>query len=75
MIEQEPKAKPEKGVLRTKEQIMEAIVKIELPRDDFLEWVLQNVEEDTKIRVYALDDYILIAIDKPKKDKVASPQT
>ena len=38
--------------------------KLELCRDDFIEWILRSTNDDSEFRVYRGPKYIMIGIDK-----------
>ena len=51
-------------ILKEKDQILKEMVKLSLDKDSLLEWLLQNMKDDTMARVYITDCYTLIGIDK-----------
>ena len=54
-------------VLKEQDQIKSEIVKLNLDRDSLLEWLLQNMKDDTIARLYITDHYVLIGIDEEVK--------
>jgi len=56
--------------LKTEEQIKKEIRKLNPTRDDLIEWLLKNTEEDWPCRVYITEHAILVHVDKlPTLDK------
>ena len=50
------------GILKERSQIK--VVKLNLDRDSLMEWLLQNMKDDTIARLYITDHHVLIGIDK-----------
>jgi len=49
--------------LPTEEEILKSMVFEELCRDDFIEWILRNTNEDSEFRVYKTKHNITIGVD------------
>ena len=54
-------------VLKERSQIK--VKKLNLGRDNLVEWLLQNMEDNTIARLYITDHYALIGIDKEVLNK------
>jgi len=56
--------------IKTIEEIKKSMLRLSLSRDDLIEWLLKNTEEDWSCRVYASKYYVMAAIGKyPTLDK------
>jgi len=49
-------------MLKERDQIK--VEKLNLDRDNLIEWLLQNMKDDTIARLYITDRYIWVGIDK-----------
>jgi len=55
-------------ILKELDQIKVEVVKLNLDRDNLIEWLLQNMEDDTIARLYVGSRYALVGIDKEDLD-------
>jgi len=55
--------------LKNSEQIKQEMVKLELLRDDLLEWLLLNMNEETIARIYITEHHIVIGINRPEEEE------
>ena len=54
-----------------KERYQIKVEKLNLDRDNLVEWLLQNMKDDTIARLYITDNYTNIGIDKEVDKEIA----